>query len=173
MPVSRRLLIGLTPLVTLPPLRSALAAPVTSRQDLHDPFLSLQAFVDVLIPRDDMPSAGDVDVHGRIIRKASGIKAYLKLLTHGCAWLDSQARNIDASVRHFRDLETDTKIRIVTLAEEAKAKSVGRVFFRNVRTDTIRFYYSTPQVWTALGYDGPPQPDGFLDFDRPPAKRGP
>lgn len=167
MPISRRLLLGVSTLATLPPLAGALSAPVTSRRDLRDPFVSLQAFVDVLIPPDDMPGAGDVDVHGRIIRKAAGIPAYLKLLSVGCRWLDLEAQKLDGNVQHFRDLESDTKIRIVELAAAERPKAVGRVFFRNVLADTKRFYYSSPEVWAALDYHGPPQPGGFLDFDQP------
>ena len=167
MPLSRRLLLSLTPVLTLPSLPSAMSAPVTSRQDLQDPLISLTAFVDVLVPRDDLPSASDLDVDRRIIAKAATIPAYARLLRHGCRWLDSEAHTLDGSVSYFRDLEPDTQVRIVELAEAGKDKSVGRVFFRNVRQDTLRYYYAHPVVWRALGYDGPPQPIGFPEFDQP------
>ena len=130
----------------------------------------MPAFIDVLVPRDEAPSASDLDVDRRILAKASAIPAYGKLLRYGCAWIDKQAHQLDASVEHFRDLEADTQIRIVELAEAGKDKSVGKVFFRNVLADTMRYYYASPGAWRALGYDGPPQPEGFLDYDQPRAE---
>ena len=173
MPLSRRFLLtapGMLPLSRLP---SAMAAPVTSRRDLRDPLASLQAFVDTLIPRDDAPSGSDLGVDRKIADKAATAKPYHRLLVFGCAWIDQRARSLDAGIDGFRDLSEKGRIRVVELAEAEPGKEVGRVFVRIVRADALRFYYADPRAWTALGYNGPPQPAGFPDFAQPPAERKP
>ncbi|MGB7292024.1 MAG: hypothetical protein WBD99_07630 [Thermodesulfobacteriota bacterium] len=32
----------------------------------------------------------------------------------------------------------------------------------------IKLYYSNPGVWKTLSYNGPPQPQGFMDYSMPP-----
>jgi hypothetical protein len=41
-------------------------------------------------------------------------------------------------------------------------------FFNELRADAIGSYYSNPISWLEVGYYGPPQPVGYLQFDEPP-----
>ena len=43
------------------------------------------------------------------------------------------------------------------------------VFFRTIHRDVIIAFYSNPISWQAIGYYGPPQPVGYLDFSQPPS----
>jgi len=43
------------------------------------------------------------------------------------------------------------------------------VFFRTIHRDVIVAFYSSPISWQAIGYFGPPQPVGYLDFSQPPS----
>jgi hypothetical protein len=45
-------------------------------------------------------------------------------------------------------------------------KNVG--FFNRLRKDVILAYYSNPMSWDDIGYFGPPQPVGYLDYSEPP-----
>ena len=44
----------------------------------------------------------------------------------------------------------------------------NRLFYTKFRALIIKFYYSHPQVWKKLSYNGPPQPRGFIDYTQPP-----
>lgn len=46
----------------------------------------------------------------------------------------------------------------------------NRLFFKQFRQWVVNFYYSHPQVWKRLSYNGPPQPKGFMDYYLPPQK---
>lgn len=48
----------------------------------------------------------------------------------------------------------------------------NRVFFKRFRDTVINFYYSHPEVWKRLSYNGPPQPRGFMDYTSPPKVAG-
>jgi hypothetical protein len=42
------------------------------------------------------------------------------------------------------------------------------MFFGRFRRKIIELYYSNPDVWKMLSYNGPPQPRGFMDYSLPP-----
>jgi len=46
----------------------------------------------------------------------------------------------------------------------------NRGFYSEYRKLIIEIYYSNPQTWKKLNYDGPPQPRGFLDYTEAPKK---
>jgi hypothetical protein len=43
-------------------------------------------------------------------------------------------------------------------------------FFRTTRKHVFYGYFSSPIIWKEIGYFGPPQPDGYSDYSRPPSK---
>ena len=58
--------------------------------------------------------------------------------------------------------------------EEDKLKIVRHVsvrnkrFFNQFKYLAMRIYYQDQGVWKSLGYNGPPQPKGFMDYTEPP-----
>jgi hypothetical protein len=42
-------------------------------------------------------------------------------------------------------------------------------FFKIIREDVLDGYFSNPVSWKAVGYFGPPQPVGYLDYSNPPS----
>ena len=42
-------------------------------------------------------------------------------------------------------------------------------FFYRIRRDVFSAYYSNPISWKVIGYYGPPQPVGYLDYANPPS----
>ena len=61
----------------------------------------------------------------------------------------------------------------LTTVEEKKQvidhiRARNSLFYKKFRLLLIRFYYSHPQVWKKLSYNGPPQPRGFMDYTQPP-----
>ncbi len=48
------------------------------------------------------------------------------------------------------------------------ADSPARRAFARTREDAFAAFYGDPRAWPGIGYRGPPQPEGFPDYDRPP-----
>jgi hypothetical protein len=89
-----------------------------------------------------------------------------RLLVLGCAWLNEQAKKRGQQV--FEDLDEAARTTIVQIAEQSSERSLPRVFFNAVQHYTFGLYYAHSEAWASLGYPGPPQPAGFLDFAEPP-----
>jgi len=160
----RQLLDLLVALSVWVPLRILLAA-VPSDHSASSP-QNLRAFLDVLLPEDESPSASQLGVDAQILDEASEHPNVKGLLDTGSAWLDLQARRKRAQA--FHQLDEQGKIDIVKLAESQPQPSLIRVYFRFVQDRAFKYYYSHPDSWASLGYDGPPQPRGFMDYDQPP-----
>ena len=127
---------------------------------------SLPAFLDTLLPEDEAPSASRLGIDKGLVEHAAGIENYLRLLQLGCQWLDQQAsagNNVE-----FWQLDPQGMEDIVATAEQAPEGLIQKMFFDRVRADAFTFYYSNPASWVALGFAGPPQPGGYLDFAAPP-----
>lgn len=71
--------------------------------------------------------------------------------------------------RGFAALDEPGREAVVARAAEAPEGSDPRRFFEQTRIVAFFYYYSDAASWPALGYDGPPQPAGFMDYAEPPA----
>lgn len=128
---------------------------------------ALGPFLDTLLPEDgEFPSATALGIDTAMI--AQGVN--LAIIRLGCGWLDRQAREEGAA--GFAVLGEEARIRIVARAEASGTSSLAREFFRLALVMAYRHYYSKQESWAALDYDGPPQPRGFMDFDKPPGDNG-
>lgn len=128
----------------------------------------LQTWIETLLPADEVsPGATELGVAERIVGKALGKPDYLKLLRAGCRWLDRQAQARGKLA--YAELDVTGRESIVRVAEQSREKSVPLAFFVYTRNDAFGFYYTQPETWGMLGYPGPPQPRGFMDYTRPPA----
>ncbi len=85
------------------------------------------------------------------------------------SFLDAGLWNLDAVSRKrfdtpFYSLENKQDIGVLL-----KHISVNnRSFFASFRKLVVQFYYTDPDVWKKLSYDGPPQPRGFMDYSEKP-----
>jgi hypothetical protein len=127
---------------------------------------SFPAFLDTLLPEDEAPSASRLEIDKKLIDHAAGIENYLRLLQLGCQWLDRQAAAVNNV--EFWQLDPQGREDIVTTAEQAPEGLIQRLFFDRIKADAFTFYYSNPASWVAIGFTGPPQPGGYLDFAAPP-----
>lgn len=120
---------------------------------------TLQSFLDVLIPRDSTPSASDINIDQKLIKKASGIDNYHQLLVEGTQWLNVQ------SLKYWRlpfhELSDDNKEKLVDAAFNAPVGTLPQVFMTWVRDDAMQLYYSDPRSWPGLVISTPPQPNGY------------
>jgi hypothetical protein len=127
-----------------------------------DPLSPLGAWLDTLLPADGAsPAASALGCEAALRERAAREPGYLRLLEAGCAWLDAQAGG------RFAALDEAAREAIGARAAAAPARSLPETFFRLTRRDAFEFYYAQPRSWSALGFAGPPQPDGFPDHAGP------
>lgn len=165
--LSRRLV--LTALVRLPligtvamPGRRALAA----RRPPHDESqfaLTIAAIVDHMLPGGELPSAQALGIGRRI---ASATDRELKRnFAKGVAWLDGRAQT--AGALNFLALDEAGKEAVLQAALASGADGAGG-FVSELRTLAFTHYYTHPTIMAAFAYSGPPQPEGFPDFQEAP-----
>ena len=122
----------------------------------------VSAVVDILIPRDDMPGALDLHIDKLLIQKAEVDRPVGRLIAEACHWLDRQAE-----LRHARDFLDLAPMEKNNLLETMAAAGLGSIVsngFWWLRNGTMELFYSQPVSWEGLGFAGPPQPLGFLDY---------
>jgi len=130
-----------------------------------DPLRLLGAWVDTLIPADGRsPAASEVGCERLLRRQAQSIESARRLLIGGCRWLERQSA---AGPRTFAELPEPERERIAALAANAPPGSLPRLFFGFTRSEVFHHYYAQPESWGALGFAGPPQPNGFPDHAEP------
>lgn len=139
-------------------------------QDKPDPVkldrLTLDTFIDRLIPADGTPGALDLGVAKQLLDKAKMNSHYAHLLIKGCDWLNQQARLQGQA--NFNALTLTQQETIIQVAADSPRRSLPSIFFKRFWKDTCFYYYSHPETLKRLTYAGPPQPLGFLDHSSPP-----
>ena len=127
----------------------------------------LTAYVDTLLPGDDgLPAASVFNIPQKVISLTEGHENYRRLVQWGCHWLETSAQNLHQKA--FAESVEEDRVALIEHLERGQAQSWEWLFFDLTRRQSVQIYYAEPTVWAALGYPGPPQPAGFLDFDRPP-----
>ena len=131
------------------------------------PTQDLRLLIDTLVPADESPGAVELGIHTAIETSIRAHADYQKLLLDGVAWLDRESeRRYQA---RFSELPGEPREFLLTVAENSPRNSAQRRLFTVLRNDVIRRYYTHPDAWAQLGYPGPPQPLGFMDYSEPPA----
>ena len=131
---------------------------------------TLAAYLDTLIPADqEDPGAIALGVPARLSAAAASNAEYAGLLEQFGRWLDERARATGSHA--FGDLEIGEREAIVRAAESADPTSLPYRAFQRTRQDAFAHYYADARSWPGIGYHGPPQPDGFRDYNLPPQDR--
>jgi hypothetical protein len=172
MKLDRRLFMGalakLGVILGFPPaLAAKKAGPALSEEVARRTF---SAYLDTLIPDDEVSSGIlKLGLDKAFYALAKSRPRYGAFITSGCVWLNQQAHKVGVS--EFAALDEKQREAIVTLASEAPYRSQPRRFFESTRRSAFRIYYSRSDSWNMVGYDGPPQPNGFLDYTDPLRRR--
>jgi len=145
------------PLLTTVPQREA-SAGIESEDEIPKAF---GPFLDTLLPEDETPSATQLGVD-RLILEEGRLGA---LLGMGCDSLDYAAKSMRGA--DFASLDQAARIDVVTQIEEFPPHTVAKVFLNRTLDLAYSHYYAQQQAWEGLGFDGPPQPGGFMDFTAP------
>jgi Gluconate 2-dehydrogenase subunit 3 len=119
------------------------------------------AVADLMFPGDGLPGAKELGIPNRIVAM-SNLHA---LIADGAAWLDGQAAHQGAA--DFLALDEAGRLAAVEAAFASK-DDAGRRFVYTLRLHAGQFYYTEPVIKAAFPYTGPPQPNGFPDFQDPP-----
>jgi hypothetical protein len=122
---------------------------------------TLSAFLDVLIPKDETPSASELNTHTKIIAHGYRIENYIVLLQQGLAWLDRQS--VTYFMKPYAALSTREQERVTYLASTQDAPSIVQLFFSRIKNDALFIYYTQPESWKGM-IESPPQPYGYPDF---------
>ena len=135
----------------------------------HHETKTIEALLVTLIPDDETPGALKFGVSEMILSKAAMQNKYRHIIRKGSEWLDRAAGKL--SSKGFMDLREEERDSIVATAMESQSDSLPRKFLELMRADAFEYYYSNPLSWAQLGYNGPPQPNGFTDYYKPRAPR--
>jgi hypothetical protein len=127
---------------------------------------TLERFADVLIPRDQSPSASDLRLVALLNAEAAFDRRLVRILRRGASWLDRSARSDFG--RDYAELDDASADHIAQVATSAPIDAVERIFFERARIELFSLYYSRPESWSGLPASLPPQPLGFVDFASPP-----
>ena len=122
----------------------------------------MAAVADTMFPGGDgLPGASALGLHEKVLATPD-LDA---LVRKGLAWLDRYAASRGAA--DFLALDEIGKVAALDAAFASTDEGV-RPFVFALRQYLGLAYYSVPAVKKTFAYTGPPQPDGFADFqDRP------
>lgn len=135
---------------------SSHAAPQQSGRDVASVKRTLNAFLDVLIPADELsPSASALGIAERILDEAKDEALFMRLIRVVVAWLDNSAN------KDFAALDEKRKVAIVEWMAAAPWESPQRRFFEIMRDRAMWFYYGHAESWGGLPLNAPPQPAGY------------
>lgn len=129
----------------------------------------LAAYLDTLIPPDGTPGAVQLGVAEKIMARAARDREFQWLIQEGLNWLDQEAQRQGAD--HFVALSNTQRERVVALATGEMMGPLPQIFFEETRAEAFFHYYAHPESWRGLGYAGPPQPLGFMDYASAPSRQ--
>lgn len=135
----------------------------------HHETKTIEALLGTLIPDDETPGALKFGVSEMILSKAATQNKYRHIIKKGSDWLDRAAGKLSST--GFKDLREEERDFIVARAMGSQTDSLPRKFLGLMRADAFEYYYSNPRSWAQLGYNGPPQPNGFTDYYKPRSPR--
>jgi hypothetical protein len=147
----------------------------------------------LIVPTDDDPGATEAGVVDYIDGLLAESKEMQAAYTKGLKWLDGFSR--EKYGKDFVSLSVRNQIDLLSLMHETYSmrrrpvsgfwQQVDRKidkywddwfgagehasFFQIIRRDVLHGYFSNPISWRVIGYLGPPQPVGYLDFSNPPS----
>lgn len=117
---------------------------------------TLAAFLDVLLPADDLsPSASALGVHDGIAAFAPDVEGLASFVGGGTVWLNQ------AAAAPFLDLPPEAREALVTWMAGSDQSAPPFVFYSTVRRLAVEFYYAHPDAIAGYPLDVAPQPAGF------------
>jgi len=124
---------------------------------------AMAAIADTMFPGDaGLPAASALGLHERVLAMSD----LRESISKGVAWLDRYAAS--RGVAGFVALDEPGRLAALDAAFASNEEGIRPLVFA-LRQQLGLAYYSDPAVKRAFAYTGPPQPDGFADFQERPA----
>ena len=135
----------------------------------HPQHAVVERIVDLLVPRDATPGALDLGLQ-------HGVMAWVQADSTRTQAVAATVRDLDSAARSshgggFMALDAARQIELLQALSQATRTRIGGYGFVLLREETMASYYARPEAWPSLGFAGPPQPLGFLDYTEPPRRR--
>ena len=139
----------------------------------------IEEVTSLIIPSDNSPGAREAGIVFAIDNSISENKRLQTLYQKGIEWLDLKAREL-AGRDSYLDLNQDERIEILKIADQYRSSLsrraiapavdrenlIGNQFFKDVVRRTIDIFYTSDLGWKVVGYHGPPQWAGNLDYSK-------
>src|SRR5689334_14516021 len=123
---------------------------------------SVGALADVMFAGDGLPKGSELGIHRHVLAMAE----LRTMVANGVAWLDKYAAR--QGVANFTKLDETGKLAALDSAFASRDDGI-QPFVLLLRFHLGMAYYSAAPVKSAFAYTGPPQPEGFPDFQERPA----
>jgi gluconate 2-dehydrogenase gamma chain len=149
----------------------------------------------IIIPTDDEPGATEAGVVDYIDTLLAGSEKKQAVYDNGLKWIDKFSQKKYGSGKDFLNLSIGAQIGLLRLIDETynmRHRSVSSLlqrvdrkidkiwddlfgagensrFFKIIHKDVLEGFFSNPVSWKAVGFFGPPQPVGYLNFPDPPS----
>jgi hypothetical protein len=123
---------------------------------------SIAAIAEIMFPGDGLAGAVALGLHHRVLAMPD-LQAQI---AKGVAWLDKRAASLGVS--NFLALDEGGRLAALDAAFASQDDGI-QPFVLTLRYHLGTAYYSTPAIKSAFAYTGPPQPDGFADFQQRPS----
>ena len=123
---------------------------------------SVAAVAEIMFPGDGLAGAAALGIHHQVL----AMPDLQALIAKGVAWLDERAASQGMS--NFLALDEGGRLAALDAAFASHDDGI-QPFVLALRYHLGTAYYATPAIKSAFAYTGPPQPDGFADFQQPPA----
>lgn len=124
------------------------------------------ALLDTLIPDGEFPGTRQTGILASLLRTCESQRQTRRAVLEGVHLLDRKSRALGA--RNFVTLDARQRAVVVEECALAAERTLPRFFYRTVRDRAMQLHYSQKVAWKLLRFDHPPQPDGYLDYWKPP-----
>ena len=139
----------------------------------------IEEVTSLIIPSDNSPGAREAGIVFAIDNSISENKRLQTIYQKGIEWLDFKAKELTGRDSYL-DLNQDERIEILNIADQYRSSLsrraiapavdrenlIGNQFFKDVVRRTIDIFYTSDLGWKAVGYHGPPQWAGNLNYNK-------
>jgi len=153
-------------------------------------FRTLSQLTAHIVPDEaNSPGAAALNAAATIEQRITGKRSMEYRYRRGLRWIDQAAARTFGRGKRFIDLTSPQQEALLAQADAELSRRLdpavnimerawrkydivyndlfglgsGVTFFALLRDDTFEAVYGDPRSWSALGYDGPPQPRGYWD----------
>ena len=115
-----------------------------------------------------MPGVKSFNINEKIITYLNSRYHTARLFTAGLKAIEKYSEKKYG--KSFYSLQSEEKDAVLKWMSSLPVERWERTFFIDYRQVVLERYYTSPEAWKTLNYNGPPQPKGFMDYHLPPGR---